>query len=220
MPRPARVSPDRILAVAALEFSERGVAGARVDRIAHRARVNKAMLYYHFTSKQRLYRTLLRRMFTRAAERLQSVAAGHHPPAVKIDRAIAAMAAFIDEHAFFPAIMLREVAEGGMHLDRETLKALGAVPRAVAAIIREGVNAGDVIARLDTADAELALARVRAERAQADAQRRLLVAGTRPEDIRQADAQAATAETDVRAAEAELAAAQADVDRFEALLAA
>ena len=88
--------------------------------------------------------------------------------------------------------------------------------------VREGdrVNAGDVIARLDTADAELALARVRAERAQADAQRRLLVAGTRPEDIRQADAQAATAETDVRAAEAELAAAQADVDRFEALLAA
>src|SRR5213082_31049 len=139
MARPARVSPDRILAAAALEFSERGFAGARVDRIAHRARVNKAMLYYHFTSKQRLYRTLLRRMFTRAAERLQSVAAGHHPPAVKIDRAIAAMAAFIDEHAFFPAIMLREVAEGGMHLDRETLKALGAVPRAVAAIIREGV---------------------------------------------------------------------------------
>ncbi|PYQ84328.1 MAG: hypothetical protein DMG03_11145, partial [Acidobacteria bacterium] len=88
--------------------------------------------------------------------------------------------------------------------------------------VREGdrVNAGDVIARLDTADAELALARVRAERAQADAQRRLLVAGTRPEDIRQADAQAATAETDVHAAEAELAAAQADVDRFEALLAA
>src|SRR5947209_14597739 len=83
MPRPARVSPDRILAAAALEFSERGFAGARVDRIAHRARVNKAMLYYHFTSKQRLYRTLLRRMFTRAAERLQSVAAGHHPPAVK-----------------------------------------------------------------------------------------------------------------------------------------
>jgi HlyD family secretion protein len=82
------------------------------------------------------------------------------------------------------------------------------------------VSAGDVIARLDTADAEIALERVRAERAQADAQLRLLRAGARPEDIRQADAQVATAETDVRAADAELAAAQADVDRFEALLAA
>ena len=61
MPRPARVSPDRILAAAALEFAERGYAGARVDRIARRARVNKAMLYYHFGSKQGLYRTLLAR---------------------------------------------------------------------------------------------------------------------------------------------------------------
>ena len=66
MPRPARVSPDRILAAAAVEFAARGFAGARVDRIARRARVNKAMLYYHFHSKQGLYRTLLRRTFTTA----------------------------------------------------------------------------------------------------------------------------------------------------------
>src|ERR671931_624754 len=59
MPRRARVSPDQILAAAALEFAERGYAGARVDRIARRAAVNKAMLYYHFRSKQQLYATLL-----------------------------------------------------------------------------------------------------------------------------------------------------------------
>lgn len=81
------------------------------------------------------------------------------------------------------------------------------------------VAAGAVVARLDTADAQLGLARSRAEGAQADAQLRLLLAGPRPEDVRQADAQVATAETDVRAAEAELAAARADADRFEALLA-
>jgi TetR/AcrR family transcriptional regulator len=143
MPRPARVSADAILAAAAFEFAERGFAGARVDRIARRAKVNKAMLYYHFTSKQQLYRTLLRRMFTRAAERLQAIAAGPGPPAAKVDRAVAGMAAFIHEHAFFPAIMLREVAEGGAHLDRETLKTLGAVPRTVAGIVQEGVDAGD-----------------------------------------------------------------------------
>jgi len=81
------------------------------------------------------------------------------------------------------------------------------------------VKAGDTIARLDTSDAELALARVKAERAQAEAQVRLLLAGPRPQDVRQADAQRATAEADVRAAEVELAAAQVDADRFEALLA-
>ncbi len=142
MARPARVSPDVILAAAALEFAERGFAGARVDRIAHRARVNKAMLYYHFTSKQTLYRTLLRQMFTLAAARLQAIASLDRPSAEKVDLAISGMAAFIQEHAFFPAIMLREVAERGAHLDRETLKALAAVPAAVAGIVQEGVVSG------------------------------------------------------------------------------
>jgi AcrR family transcriptional regulator len=142
MARPARVSPDVILAAAALEFAERGFAGARVDRIARRARVNKAMLYYHFTSKQTLYRTLLRRMFTLAAARLQAIASLDRPSAEKVDLAIAGMAAFIQEHTFFPAIMLREVAERGAHLDRETLEALAAVPAAVASIVQEGVVSG------------------------------------------------------------------------------
>ena len=79
--RRRRVSPEQILHAAALEFAERGYAGARVDRIARRAAVNKAMLYYHFKSKQQLYRTLLRQMFTRAAERLQAIAGSNAAPA-------------------------------------------------------------------------------------------------------------------------------------------
>jgi TetR/AcrR family transcriptional regulator len=143
MARPARVSPDVILAAAGAEFAARGFAGARVDRIARRAKVNKAMLYYHFSSKQQIYRTLLRQMFTQAAERLQAIADGPGTPARKIDLAIAGIAAFIQQHTAFASIMLREVAEGGAHLDRETFKALGAVPRAVAGIVRQGVAAGD-----------------------------------------------------------------------------
>jgi AcrR family transcriptional regulator len=142
MARRARVSPEQILGAAALEFAERGYAGARVDRIARRAAVNKAMLYYHFKSKQHLYRTLLRGMFTRAAGRLQAIAGSHAAPAAKIDRVIADIAALVQEHPFFPAIMLREVAEGGAHLDRTTLLALASVPRTVAAIVEEGVVAG------------------------------------------------------------------------------
>ena len=141
MPRPARVSPDRLLAAAALEFAERGFAGARVDRIARRARVNKAMLYYHFKSKNGLYRTLLRQMFTLAAARLRAIADQPGSHAEKVDRIIASMAAFIGEHAFFPAIMLREVAEGGVHLDRETLTALAALPAIVGGIVQQGVKA-------------------------------------------------------------------------------
>ena len=80
------------------------------------------------------------------------------------------------------------------------------------------VKAGDLLAKLDVADTELSLAHARAERDQADAQVRLLLAGARPEDVRQAEAQLAATQTTVAAAQAELTSAQADVDRFEALL--
>ena len=80
------------------------------------------------------------------------------------------------------------------------------------------VAAGQVIARLDTRDAELAVARARADRAQADAQLRLLQAGSRPEDIRQAAAQVTAADADIGAAEAELRNATADLERYESLL--
>jgi HlyD family secretion protein len=80
------------------------------------------------------------------------------------------------------------------------------------------VTAGQVIARLDTRDAELAIARMRAERAQADAQLRLLLAGSRQEDIRQAEAQVTAAQADIAGAESELRNAEADLERYESLL--
>jgi HlyD family secretion protein len=80
------------------------------------------------------------------------------------------------------------------------------------------VSAGDIIARLDTSDADLALRRADAERQQALAQLALVRAGSRPEDIRQASAQAQSAQADITAAQAELDAATADFERFENLL--
>ena len=93
--------------------------------------------------------------------------------------------------------------------------------RVIQLSVHEGdrVNVGDPIATLDTADAELGLSRARAERDQADAQLRLLRAGSRAEDIHQSEAQVAAAQADAGATDAELASAQADVARFEALLA-
>lgn len=93
--------------------------------------------------------------------------------------------------------------------------------RIVELAVDEGdrVAAGALVARLDTADTNLALQRVEAERAQAAAQLALLEAGPRAEDVRQARAQADAARAEVAAAETELQSADADLARFEALLA-
>lgn len=77
---------------------------------------------------------------------------------------------------------------------------------------------GDLIARLDTRDVDLALQRAQADRAAADAQLRLLQAGSRPEDIRQAEAQAMAAASEAAAAQTDLASAEKDLQRFEQLL--
>ena len=52
---------DRILAAALAEFAAEGFAGARVARIARRARVNKRMLYHYFGNKEDLFREIFDR---------------------------------------------------------------------------------------------------------------------------------------------------------------
>jgi len=49
----------RILQAAQKEFAARGFAGARMEAIAGAAKINKAMLFYYFSSKDNLYRTVL-----------------------------------------------------------------------------------------------------------------------------------------------------------------
>ena len=92
--------------------------------------------------------------------------------------------------------------------------------RVVLLTVKEGdrVEAGTLVMRLDARDTELAIERARAEQQTAEAQLKLLLAGSRPEDIRQAEAQAQATRDEIQAAQAELTAADADLQRFEALL--
>ena len=82
------------------------------------------------------------------------------------------------------------------------------------------VEAGAVIATLDTKDTELQIGRARAERAAAAAQLHLFEAGARAEDVRQAEAQVDASTSEIAAIDVEIRSAQLDLDRFEALLSA
>jgi len=74
------------------------------------------------------------------------------------------------------------------------------------------VEAGQELARIDTTDVRLSLQGARAERAQAEAELRLRLAGARVEDVREAKAQVARAEADLEGA-------SKDLERMEGLLA-
>src|SRR5215469_12433753 len=66
---------EKILAAATVEFAAHGFAGARVDAIARRARVNKQMLYYCLGAKRELYHEILRRKFAARTAFLDSLPA-------------------------------------------------------------------------------------------------------------------------------------------------
>lgn len=66
--RDAHATQQKILAAAEAEFAEKGFDGGRVDEIAKRAGVNKAMLYYYFQSKEQLLKALTEKHFKELSE--------------------------------------------------------------------------------------------------------------------------------------------------------
>jgi len=108
------------------------------------------------------------------------------------------------------------------YVEATEVRVASKVPGRVAEVrVIEGarVQVGQVLVTLETTDTDLQLRRAHAQRDQAAAQLRLLQAGSRPEDIQQAEAQVSAAVADRRAADAELSSAREDETRFEQLLA-
>jgi AcrR family transcriptional regulator len=138
----AAASRDRVFAAAAAEFASRGYAGANVDRIARAARLNKAMIYYHFKSKGDLYREILSDMFQAVRAGVVEVASSTASPDAKIRGYIDAIAAAAEARPHFPPIWLREIAEGGEHIDDSTIAYVRDVLASLGRIIDEGHRAG------------------------------------------------------------------------------
>lgn len=56
---------ENILRIATEEFSQKGLAGARIDEIAARTASSKRMIYYYFGGKDALYLAVLERAYSR-----------------------------------------------------------------------------------------------------------------------------------------------------------
>ena len=66
--RDADRSQATILAAARDEFAEHGLGGARMDRIAERAGLNKRLIYYYFEDKEQLFRAVLEQAYLHIRE--------------------------------------------------------------------------------------------------------------------------------------------------------
>ena len=140
--RPARDSRQALFRAAAREFADRGYDAAGTDRIAARARLNKAMLYYHFGSKRDLYLAIVRDMIAALGARIRAIADGPGTAEQKLDVWIAAIVEEAAARPWFPPIMLRELASGAPHVDAETFHMMNGVLAGVRDVIVQGQREG------------------------------------------------------------------------------
>jgi AcrR family transcriptional regulator len=110
---------EKIIKAAQREFAQHGYEGARVDRIAQKARVNKAMIYYHFKSKENLYETLLSKVYTTIVPLISNTIPDNIGPKEKLEVIISTFIDFIKElDEDFIRMMLRELSSGGKYFKK------------------------------------------------------------------------------------------------------
>ena len=134
---------DRILDAASTVFAAQGFAGARVDDIAARAGINKAMLYYHVGDKTALYSAVLLRNFDRVRMAIDEALTAGGTARQRLEPLITALTRMVQRHPDHPRMMLREIASGAASLEPEVLAAMLEVLGVVRGLIAEGTAAGE-----------------------------------------------------------------------------
>lgn len=139
---PLRDTRADVFNAAAELFSARGFDGVGIDDIAHLARLNKAMIYYHFEDKLALYREVVRDMLRSFGLLVADIADRPVPADDRMAAFVAGMVQMADDRPWFPPLMLREISEGAPRLDPETLALMKTVFLAFQRILADGTHAG------------------------------------------------------------------------------
>ncbi len=139
----------RILDAALSEFAANGLAGARTEQIAQAAGVNKALLYYYFESKEKLYAATLEMVSARVRDRSMAVFLRDASPGERLLRAALDHFDRILTQREFQSLMQQEMMR--LHMGEE-----GELPILVKRIfapmqtmffsmVREGIASGELI---------------------------------------------------------------------------
>jgi AcrR family transcriptional regulator len=114
-PPPRTNDPERtkadIIEVAIREFSEKGLAGARIDLIAEAMRTSKRMIYYYFGSKEGLYIAVLEEAY----RRMRDIELGLHLEDLPPEDALLKLVGFTVDYQRAHPEFIRLVMNENMH---------------------------------------------------------------------------------------------------------
>jgi AcrR family transcriptional regulator len=132
----------RIREAATRAFAESGYEGARMDRIAESAGVNKAMLYYHVGDKDALYTWVLHGVFGDITARMEKNISESESPVGKIKAYIRSIGQTLEKHPNLLRIMMREMASSGSHFPELVAADMASIIGRIGDIIRQGHQQG------------------------------------------------------------------------------
>ncbi len=102
---------ERIISAAKEIFIQRGFAGARMQDIADKAGINKAMLHYYFRSKEKLFEVIFDEAFDALMPRVQAILSSDAGVLEKLDAFIDHYIALIAEHPHVPIFIVHELSQ-------------------------------------------------------------------------------------------------------------
>lgn len=126
-------APERLLAAALSEFAALGRGGARTERIARRAGVNKQLIHYYYRNKAGLYQATLAHAASAVAEQLSQLPLVGLTAVERLRRLVRGQFDFLLSHPEHTAVLVAAQSEG----DWADLAI-----RPVAELLREGQATG------------------------------------------------------------------------------
>lgn len=135
---------NKLLMEAALRvFTEKGFAGASTREIVETCGVTKPTLYYHFGSKDNLYRSILEEIFNRFNRNIARIAAEELPPREKLLKVVRFYLDHCHESPREVKLILMAIYRGDPSLPEVDIGTIGRpIVESIAGIIRDGGEAG------------------------------------------------------------------------------
>jgi AcrR family transcriptional regulator len=115
--RDADRSQNTILVAARDEFAEFGLGGARMDRIAERAGLNKRLIYYYFEDKETLFQAVLEQAYRDIREQERTLRLLELEPAQAVRRLIEFTWNYYLEHPEFLTLLNSANLHKARHLE-------------------------------------------------------------------------------------------------------
>jgi AcrR family transcriptional regulator len=100
---------EQILDAAKNVFQSKGMDGARMQEIADKAGINKAMLHYYYRSKQLLFEAVFKNAFSLLAPQLNAILNDDSSIENKIKNFTSSYIAFIIKHPYLPNFIIQEL---------------------------------------------------------------------------------------------------------------